>query len=218
MSRLRGVTEAETTPDSRALIAHAEANGAPDSRIVSIYARTPLGVEFFRFWNKLMAPGALSVRLKELVRIFVSVSGECGYCSVVRSAAAQLDGVDEGLVVEMVDFERSELLTAQEKAALRYAAIYRAQPERAADDEVWGDLAAHFDDEQLIELNLLLTLLRGGAPFVKALRLVSWNEVCELKPELQAALQRKSQRDRAAGAGGPDTANMVPAAPLAFEE
>ena len=198
MPRLRQIDESEQTAGSRDVIAFSQANGAPDARIAAIYARTPLGVDFLGFWSRLMGPGALDVRLKELVRIQVSVSGECGYCSVIRSAAGREVGVNEALVAELVDFARSNVFTPRERAALHFATLYARAPEELLDDAEWDGIAAHFSDEELIELGLVLSLVTGGGTFAKALQVVGWDEVCDLRPEMQRALQRKAERDRVA--------------------
>jgi alkylhydroperoxidase family enzyme len=76
------------------------------------------------------------------------------------------------------------LFSAREKAALRYADLFK-QGEHAIDkDEVYQDLSKHFSDEEVIELGLLCAQTDGVGKFVKSLNVVSWEEACELDPRL----------------------------------
>jgi AhpD family alkylhydroperoxidase len=195
MPRLRFIDDSELTAPARALIENAKVAGAPDHRVISIYARTPMGVAFFEFWNRLMGEStALSLRLKELVRLRISVGKECGYCTSVRSNAAKAEGVDEALIAEMLDYEFSDRFTEQERLALWFADVYREDSTIIDDDEVWAKLKARFTDEQIIELGIFVGLNVGGSGFAKALKIVTWEEACELTPELQTVLKRKHDR------------------------
>jgi AhpD family alkylhydroperoxidase len=194
MPRLRPIDETEITAPARVLIDHAKANGAPDHRVVSIYARTPIGVAFFEFWNKLMGETTLPIRLKELVRLRLSVGAACDYCAGMRSRAAKAEGVDEALIAEMLDYEFSDRFSGAERTALWFADLYRTQPASIDDDQVWATLKAHFTDEQIIELGIFVGLNAGGSGFAKALQLLSPTDVCEVTPELQAMLARRQAR------------------------
>ncbi|WP_404478822.1 carboxymuconolactone decarboxylase family protein [Novosphingobium sp. BL-52-GroH] len=183
----------------RRLILHARDNGAPDERIVAIYAQSKVGRAFFDLWNLAMGPTDLPLRLKELVRLQMSVSHECGYCTSVRSKAAAAEGVTEELIAEMLDFEHSDHFSDAERCALWFAKLYKFHPDRLRDDAVWDALHAQFSDAQIVELGVLLTLMNGGSDFAKSLDLVSWSEVCELNPHLARVMKRIAVREAATG-------------------
>ena len=44
--------------------------------------------------------------------------------------------------------------------------------------------ARHFSDEEIIELGLFCAEVDGVGKFVKSLNVLSWEEACELNPEL----------------------------------
>ena len=89
------------------------------------------------------------------------------------------------LKVDVV-IESTGLFTAREKAALHYADLFK-QGEHAIDkDEVYADLAKHFNDEEIIELGLFCAEVDGVGKFVKSLNVLSWEEACELNPKLKA--------------------------------
>ena len=80
----------------------------------------------------------------------------------------------------------SKRLSEREKAALRYADLFK-QGEHAIDkDQVYADLARHFSDEEIIELGLFCAEVDGVGKFVKSLDVLSWEEACEINPRLKS--------------------------------
>lgn len=196
MPRIEPLSPEEMSAEARTLIDKAKLNGTPDHRVISIYARNPLGIAHFEaFFKQVAEPTDLSIRLKELIRLQISVSNECGYCTVMRSTAAEAEGVTEDLVAEMLDFEFSDAFSEAEKVALRFADTYKHRPDELAEDTLWEALKSNFTDSQIIELGLLCGRFVGGSPFVKAMQLVSWAEACEVTPKLQEVLRRKRLRE-----------------------
>jgi AhpD family alkylhydroperoxidase len=187
MPRLRYIEENEKSAHTRELIESAKRTGAPDPRVVSLMTRSPLGIAWVEYWNKLLYAGVLPHKLKEMCRIRISVAHQCGYCSTVRSNVAKADGLTEDMVSDLLDYSRSTRLSAREKAALHYADLFK-QGEHAMDkDQVYADLAKHFSDEEIIELGLFCAEVDGVGKFVKSLNVLSWEEACELDPKLNAA-------------------------------
>ena len=184
MPRLRYIEDSEKTPYARELIESAKRTGAPDPRVVSLMTRSKLGIAWVEYWNKLLYQGVLPHKLKEMCRIKISVAHECGYCSTVRSNVAE--GLTEDMIDDLVDDAGSKRFTEREKAALRYAGLFK-QGERAIDkDEVYADLARHFSDEEIIELGLFCAEVDGVGKFVKSLNVLSWEEGCEINPRLKS--------------------------------
>ena len=190
MPRLRYIEESEKTPHVRELIESAKRTGAPDPRVVSLMARSKLGIAWVEYWNKLLYQGILPHKLKEMCRIKISVAHQCGYCSTVRSAVAKAEGLTEDMIDDLGDYVGSKRFSEREKAALRYAGLFK-QGEHAIDkDEVYAELAKHFSDEEIIELGLFCAEVDGVGKFVKSLNVLSWEEACELNPKLKADAPR----------------------------
>jgi AhpD family alkylhydroperoxidase len=184
MPRLRYIHESEKMPQTSAMIESAKKTGAPDPRVVSIMTRGKLGTAWVEYWNKLLYSGALPHKLKEMCRIKISVAHQCGYCSSVRSNVAKAEGLTEDMINDLFSYQTSKHFTPREKAALRYADLFK-QGEHAIDkDEVYTDLAMHFSDEEIIELGLMCAQTDGVGKFVKSLNVLSWEEACELNPKL----------------------------------
>lgn len=188
MPRLRYIEESQKTPYTRELIESAKRTGAPDPRVVSLMTRSPLGIAWVEYWNKLLYQGVLPHKLKEMCRIKISVAHQCGYCSTVRSNVAKAEGLTEDMINDLLDYSGSTRLSAREKAALRYADLFK-QGEHAIDrDQVYADLAKHFSDEEIIELGLFCAEVDGVGKFVKSLNVLSWEEACELNPKLKSGV------------------------------
>jgi AhpD family alkylhydroperoxidase len=186
MPRLRYIDENEKTAHTRELIESAKRTGAPDPRVVSLMTRSPLGTTWVEYWNMLLYQGTLPHKLKEMCRIKISVAHQCGYCSTVRSNVAKAEGLTEDLIGELSSYGDSTHFSAREKAALRYADLFKAGEHAIDKDEVYADLAKHFSDEEIIELGLFCAQVDGVGKFVKSLNVVSWEEACALDPKLRA--------------------------------
>ena len=184
MPRLRYIEENEKTPLTQGLIESAKKTGAPDPRVVSIMTRSEIGTGWVEYWNKVLYQGLLPHKLKEMCRIKISVAHQCGYCSTVRSNVAKAEGLTEDMISDLFAYETSKHFSPREKAALRYADLFK-QGEHAIDkDEVYRDLSEHFTDAEIIELGLLCAQTDGVGKLVKSLNVLSWEEACELNPKL----------------------------------
>lgn len=191
MPRLRYIEESEKTPHTRELIESAKRTGAPDPRVVSIMTRSKVGTGWVEYWNKVLYQGVLPHKLKEMCRIKISVAHQCGYCSTVRSNVAKAEGLTEEMINDLLtSYQTSKHFTPREKAALRYADLFK-QGEHAIDkDEVYTDLSKHFSDEEIIELGLLCAQTDGVGKLVKSFNVLSWEDACTLNPKLtQGAAQ-----------------------------
>ena len=186
MPRLRYIEESEKTPLTSALIELAKRTGAPDPRVVSLMTRSQLGIAWVEYWNKLLYQGTLPHRLKEMCRIKISVAHQCGYCSTVRSNVAKQEGLTEHMIEDLFDYAGSKHFTAPEKAALHYADLFKQGEHSIDKDEVYTDLAKYFSDEEIIELGLFCAEVDGVGKFVKSLNVLSWEEACELNPNLNS--------------------------------
>jgi len=187
MPRLRYINEDEKDDVARELIASAERTGAPDPRVVSIMVRNrKAGVAWVRYWNSLLYDGVLPHPLKEMCRIFISMSHRCGYCSTVRSKVAQKEGLSEEKVSELMNFETSDLFSERERAALRFAKLFKAGDHAIDSDAVYDDLRKHFTEEEIIEIGLFCGEVDGSGKLVRSWEVLSWDEACALNPDLQS--------------------------------
>jgi hypothetical protein len=182
--RIRPISKEEATGTQRLLIETAEANGAPDPLCAQIYVRSEAGRNWLRNWTELLNGGILPVPLKEM----------CGYCSTVRSRIAQENGLTEEKLMATMDFEASPLFDERERAALRFATLFKQSDDAIDNDDVYIDLKKHFSEEEIIELALLCAETDGVGKFARSLRMRTWDEACSLQP----LLRREPQTSHAA--------------------
>ena len=77
----------------------------------------------------------------------------------MRYAGARHAGVTEAKIAA-IDDESSNLLTARERAAIRFAEKF-AVDHRKVDDALWSELRSHFSEAEIIELVAHTTLYIG---------------------------------------------------------
>lgn len=183
--RLRPISKDEANGMQRLLIETAEHNGAPDPLCAQIYVRSEVGRNWLRQWNELLNGGILPVPLKEMCRVLISMKHGCGYCSTVRSRIAQENGLTEEKLMATMDFETSPLFSERERAALRFATLFKESDDAIDDDQVYVDLKKHFSEEEIIELALLCAETDGVGKFARSLRMRTWEEACSMQPMLR---------------------------------
>ena len=189
--RIQPIGKEAATGTQRLLIETAEANGAPDPLCAQIYVRSEAGRNWLRYWNELLNGGILPVPLKEMCRVLISMKHECGYCSTVRSRLAQEEGLTEEKLMATASFETSPLFDARERAALRFATLFKQSDDAIDDDNVYVDLKRHFSEEEIVELALLCAETDGVGKFARSLRMRTWDEACSLQPLLRQSEQNK---------------------------
>ena len=82
------------------------------------------------------------------------------------------------------------MFTDREKAALRYAALFKKGEAAIDEDGVYTDLQRHFSDEEIIELGLFCAETDGVGKFVRSLNVLSWEEACKINPDLLGLNQK----------------------------
>jgi alkylhydroperoxidase family enzyme len=185
MPRLKPIEDHEATETQRLLIHTALANGAPDPLCARIYVRSEAGRNWLRIWNELLNGGILPIPLKEMVRVLISMKHFCGYCSTVRSNIAMDRGLTEEKLLATMDYEKSNLFDEREKAALRFATLFKDSDDGIDSDQAYEDLKKHFNEEEIIELALLCAQTDGVGKFARSLKMRTWEEACELQPKLR---------------------------------
>src|ERR1700674_1288668 len=185
MPRIRPIEDSEATETQRLLIESARVNGAPDPLCARIYVRSEAGRNWLRMWNELLNGGILPIPLKEAVRVLISTKHFCGYCSTVRSNVAIARGLTEDKVLATMNFETSDQFSEKERAALRFATLFKAGDDAIYSDAAYDDLKKHFTEEEIIELALLCAQTDGVGKFARSLQMRTWEEACDLQPLLR---------------------------------
>lgn len=123
-----------------------------------IMARNPpLLTAFLELVRSVYAPGNVAAELKRLVGMAASRSAGCTYCTAHTANSARALGVSLTKLNALCDFSRSDKYDDAEKAAL-HVAIAAAKVPNGVDDATYARFAAHFDDDQQVEIMAVISL------------------------------------------------------------
>lgn len=143
------------------------ANGKPGPEFQAIRAHSPGVMRSFTETRKwIYHQGALDFALKELVRAYIALTGDCAYCSnqgVARALNADTDQRDA-----LFNYQKSDKYSPREKLAFRFADAIMWNP-ADADDAMWKELLDEFTEEEVVELGYWIGFTFGGQRFLKTL-------------------------------------------------
>ncbi len=160
--------DAITDPEVLAALHRARTAGTPRPESQAIRAHVPAVLKSFtRAWMDTFVDGVVPHELKELCRVYVTKTVDCGYCAAQRSVDAE---VSEDHYDDLLLFEKSDRYTDREKAALAYtdAIVWDAG---LATDELWERLHGLFTAPELVELGFFVALTSGQQRWLKTLDL-----------------------------------------------
>ena len=105
MSKPKPIDAAEASPEVRAVFDDIKAlrNVEDVNNFWKYLARDPVSLK--RTWEsvkQVMAPGALSPLVKEMIYVAVSVTNNCGYCIASHTASARKAGMTEAMFAELM--------------------------------------------------------------------------------------------------------------------
>jgi uncharacterized peroxidase-related enzyme len=116
----------------------------------------------------LRGPSPFSVAERELIAAYVSGLNACDYCHGVHSATARAFGVDEELVVTLLDDVDAAPVDARMKPVLRYVRKLTQTPSRMTPGDAEAVFAAGWDERALHDavsvcalFNLMNRLVEG---------------------------------------------------------
>jgi AhpD family alkylhydroperoxidase len=170
MPRISYVDPASVTdPELAGYLEDSRRYGTPRLESQAVRAHVPEVLRTFnRSWQAVFREGVLDHTIKELARVFVAKSLDCGYCAGQRSHLGTEGGLTERQFDEVIEFRDSTVLGEREKAALLLAEAIAWDP-ALADDEVWEKLHANFTEPEIVELGYFIGLTMGQQKFLKTL-------------------------------------------------
>jgi uncharacterized peroxidase-related enzyme len=105
---------------------------------------------FVPFYGAVMGPGSVPHRIKELVYLTCSYANQCAFCTAAHTASGKKAGITEQ-EMQSLQAGQEQGFSEPELAAIRYA----RELTRTANAATTRDaLAAHFNDEQIVEIAL----------------------------------------------------------------
>jgi 4-carboxymuconolactone decarboxylase len=143
-------------------------------RLINIYRmllNSPaLAESWFNHSNAVRWKTALDGRLREIV--IIRIGHLTGAQYVLRQhvpALALADGVSVDECDALVDWRASQFFSARERAAIAYADVMTR--EIVVPDDIFGEVARHFDARQIVELTVLIGSYNMNARVLQALEL-----------------------------------------------
>lgn len=159
-----------TDPELVEVLELSRTYGTPRLESQAIRAHVPAVLKTFSdSWEQVFRTGVVDHRIKELARVFIAKSLDCGYCAGQRSHVAAEGGLTERTYDDLIEFRRSDRFDARERAALRWAEAIAWDP-GLADDDLWAELHAHFGEPELVELGYFIALTMGQQRWLKTLQ------------------------------------------------
>jgi uncharacterized peroxidase-related enzyme len=112
---------------------------------------------FGGFAGTVIGGGELDAGLKQLLAFIVSNAAGCRYCQAHTSHNATRQGVSPEKLKAAFEFEKSELFTDAERAALRVA-LHAGMVPNAVSPEHMAELRQHYSDKQCVEIVAVISL------------------------------------------------------------
>jgi AhpD family alkylhydroperoxidase len=195
MPRISYVDPASITdPELAGYLEDSRRYGTPRLESQAIRAHVPAVLRSFnQSWQSVFREGVLDHAIKELARVYVAKTLDCGYCAGQRS---HLGGLTEREFDDVIEFRDSQVLSGREKAALLLAEAIAWDPLMAG-DEVWAQLHEHFTEPEIVELGYFIGLTMGQQKFLKTLGIkhgdLEADTAAGLAPDVAAAFAATNQ-------------------------
>ena len=129
-----------------------ETLGFPPNSVLTMQRRPAIAKAFINLNKAVMANvGRVTSEQKRLIGYIASLTAGCRYCQAHTALAAQRYGASEARLAEIWNYERSDLFSPAEKAALAFAQAASSVP-NGVDGAIAADLKAHWTDEEVVEI------------------------------------------------------------------
>ena len=126
---------------------------------MEIWAHQPKMMIGMGKFNQAVRKGtSVDERLKNLLELKGAQMIGCEYCVDLGSQICRNSGFSDDELLALPRYRRSDLFTEREKLALDYAVAVMRTPVEVT-DELFSQMREHFNDEQLVEITALLTLV-----------------------------------------------------------
>ena len=151
-----------------------------DATFFEVFGNHPALYDWYAnsFYGNVFHGGKVPRRIKELCRLRLSTVHGCRFCNQGNREDALAAGLSDRDIDAVGNYVDSHLAPA-EKAALKLAdTLLLTNQNGVLTRELYGELAEHFDDGEILELGLTLGILSGVAKFLFAFDLVEKESHC----------------------------------------
>lgn len=124
-----------------------------------------------------LAACGLEHSLIELVKTRASQINGCANCLHMHTADARASGETEARLYLLNAWHESNLYTPRERAALKWTESLTLVAQTRAPDADYAEAAAHFNDQELVDLTLLITTINAWNRLALGFRIQHPNDV-----------------------------------------
>jgi len=129
-----------------------ETLGFPPNSVLTMQRRPAIAKAFIALNKAVMEnKGRVKSEQKRLIGLIASQTAGCRYCQAHTARAAERYGASAERIAEVWNYQRSDLFTPAEKAALAFAQAAASTP-NAVDHHIAADLKAHWTDDEIVEI------------------------------------------------------------------
>jgi alkylhydroperoxidase family enzyme len=111
-----------------------------------------------KFQQAVRKAHAVDERLKNLVELKGAQMIGCEFCVDLGSQICRNSGLSDAVLLALPRYRQSDLFSEREKLALDYTVAVMRTPVEVS-DELFARMNEQFDDEQLVEITALLTVV-----------------------------------------------------------
>lgn len=101
--------------------------------------------------------GSIPRSLKGMIAVTSSLAAGCMYCAAHTSSNTSRAGIEDEKIQALWDFERSDLFSDAEKAALRFSQAASSIPNMATDAD-FEELRQYYTELQIVEIVSVISL------------------------------------------------------------
>jgi AhpD family alkylhydroperoxidase len=130
----------------------------------------PEAVEAMSGLERVVRRSELEPELLELVRMRASQLNGCAYCLDMHSKDARARGESEQRLHVLAAWREAPFYGDRERAALAWCEALTLLPANGVPDDVYSEVAAQFEDEELVALTLAIVAINGWNRFAVGLR------------------------------------------------
>lgn len=113
---------------------------------------------------------SLEKSLAELVRLRASQINGCAFCVDMHTANARKGGETDRRLAAVVVWRETPFFTDRERAALEWTEAVTLVSQGQVRDAVWEAVKPHFNDEEIVDLTLLVSVINSWNRFAISFR------------------------------------------------
>ncbi|NNE86665.1 MAG: carboxymuconolactone decarboxylase family protein [Silicimonas sp.] len=99
--------------------------------------------------------------LRALLEVRISQINGCAHCVDTHLAEARAEGETQQRIDCLAVWRESPFFTPTERAALAWVEAVTLLPSNGAPDTLYDDLRAHFTDEEVVDITMIVALMNS---------------------------------------------------------